>query len=139
MFLNKIQHITIFGGGTSGWLTAAFLSRNLIRPVKVTLIEDSEAGPIGVGEGTQPATAHFLGLCGIHPKDWMNDSDASFKYGVELEGWNKEPYFVDNDSPDNTVLAEDLYITDYFIGKSNKEFKDYHPAYRLAKKYMSKV
>lgn len=133
MFLNKIQHITIFGGGTSGWLTAAFLSRNLIRPVKITLIEDSEAGPIGVGEGTQPATAHFLGLCGILPKDWMNDSDASFKYGVELEGWNEEPYFVDNDSPDNTVLAEDLYITDYFIGKSNKEFKDYHPAYRLAK------
>lgn len=136
MFLNKVQHIIIFGGGTSGWFTAAYLSRNLQRPTKITIIEDTEAGPIGVGEGTQPATAHFLGKCGITPKDWMNSSDASFKYGVELEGWNEEPYFVDNDSPDNTLIAEDFYITDYFIGKSNKEFKNYHPAYRLAKQNM---
>ena len=133
MFLNKVQHIIIFGGGTSGWLTAAYMSRNLQRPTKITLIEDVSAGPIGVGEGTQPATAHFLGKCGIPPKQWMNTSDASFKYGVELEGWNDEPYFVDNDSPDNTLIAEDYYISDYFIGKTNKEFKDYHPAYRLAK------
>ncbi len=133
MFLNKVQHIIIFGGGTSGWLTAAYMSRNLQRPTKITLIEDVSAGPIGVGEGTQPATAHFLGKCGISPKQWMNASDASFKYGVELEGWNDEPYFVDNDSPDNTLIAEDYYISDYFIGKTNKEFKDYHPAYRLAK------
>lgn len=136
MFLNKIQHIIIFGGGTSGWFTAAYLSKNLQRPTKITVIEDTSAGPIGVGEGTQPATAHFLGRCGIPPKAWMNTSDASFKYGVELEGWNEEPYFVDNDSPDNTLMAEDFYIHDYFIGKPQKEWKDYHPAYRLAKQNM---
>ena len=134
MFLNKVQHITIFGGGTSGWLTAAYLSRNLQRPTKITLIEDVSAGPIGVGEGTQPLTAHFLSMCGIYPKDWMNSSDAAFKYGVELNGWNEESYFVDNDSSDNTVMADDFYITDYFISKPYSEFRDYHPAYRLAKK-----
>ena len=133
MFLTKVQHITIFGGGTSGWLTAAYLSHNVQRPIKITLIEDVAAGPIGVGEGTQPLTAHFLSMCGIYPKDWMNSSDAAFKYGVELTGWNDEPYFVDNDSSDNTVMADDFYITDYFISRPNNEFKEYHPAYRLAK------
>jgi 2-polyprenyl-6-methoxyphenol hydroxylase-like FAD-dependent oxidoreductase len=133
MFLNKVQHITIFGGGTSGWLTAAYLVNNLQRPTKITLIEDTSLGPIGVGEGTQPLTSHFLSLCGIYPKDWMKSSDAAFKYGVELDGWTEEPYFVDNDSSDNTIIAEDFFITDYFISRPNKEFKDYHPAYRLAK------
>lgn len=133
MYLNKIKRIVIFGGGTSGWLTAAFLSKNLVVPTEIVLIEDSTLGPIGVGEGTQPYTAKFLSRCGIHPKAWMKDSNASFKYGVELIGWNDEPYFVDNDNPSNTVMAEDFYTSDYFIDKPYSEFAKWHPAYRLAK------
>lgn len=134
MYLNKINKIIIFGGGTSGWLTAAFLTNNLLVPTEITLIEDTSLGPIGVGEGTQPFTAKFLSRCGIHPKMWMKDSNASFKYGVELDGWTDEPYFVDNDNPNNTVMADNLYTTDYFIDKPYSEFKKWHPAYRLAKK-----
>lgn len=134
MYLKKIKKITIFGGGTSGWLTAAYLVRNLSFPVEVVLIEDSEQGPIGVGEGTQPFTAKFLSQCGIPPHLWMKDSNASFKYGVELIGWNEEPYFVDNDNQDNAVLAYDFYTSDYFIDKPYSEFAKWHPAYRLAKK-----
>lgn len=93
MYLNKINKIIIFGGGTSGWLTAAFLTNNLLVPTEITLIEDTSLGPIGVGEGTQPFTAKFLSRCGIHPKMWMKDSNASFKYGVELDGWTDEPGF----------------------------------------------
>ena len=52
-----IEKIIVFGGGTSGWLTAAFLTNNLPEQVQVALIEDASKGPIGVGEGTQPATA----------------------------------------------------------------------------------
>jgi 2-polyprenyl-6-methoxyphenol hydroxylase-like FAD-dependent oxidoreductase len=134
MYLNKVRKIIIFGGGTSGWLTAAFMSKNLAVPAEIVLIEDSKLGPIGVGEGTQPFTAKFLSACGIPPKMWMKPSSASFKYGVELVGWNDEPYFVDNDNPNNTVLADDFYTSDYFIDKPYKEFSDWHPAYRLAKK-----
>ena len=133
MYLNKVRRITIFGGGTSGWLTAAFLTKNLIVPTEITLIEDSSLGPIGVGEGTQPLTAKFLSYCGIPPRAWMKQSNASFKYGVELVGWNEEPYFVDNDNPNNTVMAEDFYTSDYFIDKPYSEFANWHPAYRLAK------
>lgn len=134
MILNKIRRVIIFGGGTSGWLTAAYMAKNLAVPTQIMLIEDSKAGPIGVGEGTQPFTASFLYQCGIPPKAWMKASNASFKYGVELTGWTDEPYFVDNDTPDNAVIAEDFYTPDYFIDKPYSEFSKWHPAYRLAKK-----
>ena len=133
MLINKVKKIIVFGGGTSGWLTAAYLVKNLQIPVEIILIEDSKLGPIGVGEGTQPFTAQFLYQCGIHPHMWMKDSNASFKLGVELVGWNKETYFVDNDSTDNCVIAEDFYTSDYFINKPYTEFRDWHPAYQLAK------
>lgn len=133
MLINKVRKIIVFGGGTSGWLTAAYLVKNLKIPAEVVLIEDSSLGPIGVGEGTQPFTAQFLYQCGIMPEMWMKDSSASFKLGVELVGWNAEPYFVDNDTADNGFIAEDFYTTDYFINRSPNEFKDWHPAYQLAK------
>ena len=134
MYLKKIKKIVIFGGGTSGWLTAAFLVKNLAIPTEIVLIEDSKKGPIGVGEGTQPFTAKFLSQCGIFPHVWMKDSNASFKYGVELIGWNEEPYFVDNDTSDNAIIAHDFFTSDYFIDKPYEEFAKWHPAYRLAKK-----
>ena len=133
MFLNKVKKIVIFGGGTSGWLSAAYLRNQLQVPAEIVLIEDSDAGPIGVGEGTQPLTAEFLWRCGIPPHKWMNASDASFKYVVECIGWNDEPYFVDNDKAVNSVIAEDCFYSDYFIDKPYSELAEWHPAYRLAK------
>lgn len=134
MQLKKIKKIVIFGGGTSGWLTAAYMTKNLQIPCEITLIEDATAGPIGVGEGTQPYTAAFLYQCGIPPKAWMKPSNASFKYGVELVGWTDEPYFVDNDTNENCIIAEDFYTPDYFIDRPYKEFSNWQPAYQLAKK-----
>ncbi len=131
--IHKVRKIIIFGGGTSGWLTAAYLVKNLNIPTEVVLIEDASIGPIGVGEGTQPFTAQFLYDCGIPPNMWMKDSDASFKLGVELIGWNQDPYFVDNDSSDNCVVAEHLYTPEYFANKPYEEFSKWHPAYQLAK------
>jgi len=132
-----MRKIIVFGGGTSGWLTAAYLSNNLQQGSRIHLIEDASAGPIGVGEGTQPLTAKFLWECGLEPKQWMKPSKATFKHGVELIGWNKEPYFVDNDAISNTVAAPHLYASHYFIDKPYKEFADWHPAYQLAKENLS--
>ena len=133
----KVKKIIVFGGGTSGWLTVAFLSKNLNFPCEITLIESTSIGPIGVGEGTQPGTAKFLYDCGIHPKDWMKPSNASFKLGVEFVGWTDKNYFVDNDFIENTVISPDLYTIDYFLGKDKQEFADWLPAYQLAKENKS--
>lgn len=132
-----MKNIIIFGGGTSGWLTAAYLVNNINPEIKVTLIEDASKGPIGVGEGTQPLTAAFLYKCGIEAKHWMKPSNASFKFGVELTGWNDEPYFVDNDNINNTVASPHLYANKYFMDQPYSEFAKWHPAYQLAKDNLS--
>ena len=135
--IKKIKKIIIFGGGTSGWLTAAYITKNLQFPCEVMLIESTAISPVGVGEGTQPATARFLYDCGIEPKVWMKPSDASFKLGVEFDGWTDQKYFVDNDFIENTIIAPNLFTTDYFVGKDKQEFIDWLPAYRLAKENKS--
>ena len=130
--LNRVKHIIVFGGGTSGWLTAAYMVNKVKFPCKITVIESTSIGPIGVGEGTQPYTARFLHDAGLNPRDWMKPSAASFKYGVLLKGWNDNPYFVDNDFIENNIMAPDLYPHDYFIGKDPQELFDWMPACRLA-------
>ena len=132
-----MKNIIILGGGSSGWLTAAYMLKNLMPDTNITLIEDKRQGPIGVGEGTQPATAQFLYDCGLHPVDWMSATDATFKYGVELDGWTKNKYFVDNEPPENSLVSQHLLITDYFGSKSNEEWTRFQPSYQMAKKNIS--
>lgn len=133
MNLKKIKNIIIFGGGTSGWLTAVYLANNLRFKTDITLIESTDFQPIGVGEGTQPYTSTFLMKCGIDPKKWMKPSQSVFKFGVELIGWNDSPYFVDNDHWMNHVANDNLFAHDYFIDKPKEEYYKWLPAYKLAK------
>jgi tryptophan halogenase len=137
MKINKANRITIFGGGTSGWLTAIYMVNNLKFPCEITLIESTVMGPIGVGEGTQPATARFMYDAGIPPKVWMKPSNAAFKFGVEFDGWTNEKYFVDNDFIENHRITNYFYTTDYFVDKSKEEFFKWLPSYRLAKENKS--
>ena len=137
MYIKKIKKIIIFGGGSSGWLTAAYLSTNLKIKTEIVLIESKDHKPIGVGEGTQPYTSAFLAACGIEHKDWMKPIQASFKYGVELIGWTEKPYFIDNDHFINHAVTEKLFVHDYFIDKDPQEYFDWLPAYQLAKDNVS--
>jgi tryptophan halogenase len=56
--MKPIKNVLIVGGGTAGWLTAAFLARTLgsqaQNGIQITLIESREIGIIGVGEGSFP-------------------------------------------------------------------------------------
>jgi len=138
--VNKIiNSITIVGGGSTGWITAAHLSKNLPSNVDITLIASSKIGTIGVGEGTQPFTTAFLQECGLQPWDWMKDSDATFKLGVEFVGWSDNPIFIDNDSQEMAVLGPGIMMHDYVLGKniSKKDFANWTPSYRLAKENKS--
>ena len=108
--------ICIVGGGSSGWCTAAHLVHNLPRhemtqrKIKITLIESTKKGIIGVGEGTQPFTTQFFTECGLERKDWMKASDATYKLGVEFIGWSDTNAFVDNDTPEMNVLGPEVAI-----------------------------
>ena len=88
-----VQQVTIVGGGTAGWLTAAFLNAKLNtaesgRRVEVVLIESPTVPIIGVGEGTLPSMVAVLREIGIDERDFFKQCNASFKFGVRFEGWN---------------------------------------------------
>jgi len=132
----NIRSICIVGGGTSGWLTAAYIIKNLPQ-CSITLVESSKIGIIGVGEGTQPYTTTFLKNCGLAPKDWMRDADATYKFGVEFINWHADSYFVDNDSIFSHQASKNNLITKYWVGKKSSNYFDWLPAYSLAKKNKS--
>ncbi|MBO9559067.1 MAG: tryptophan 7-halogenase [Caulobacter sp.] len=90
-----INDILIVGGGTAGWLTAAYLARKLgaDRPdgVRITLIESSEIGIIGVGEGTIPTIRATMREIGIDEAQFMRGAGAAFKQGIKFVDWVDAP------------------------------------------------
>src|ERR1044072_688812 len=91
-----IDDILIVGGGTAGWLTAAFLARRLAtaRPGggKITLIESSEIGIIGVGEGTFPSIMDTMKAIGVDEARFMRGANAAFKQGIKFIDWTHAPH-----------------------------------------------
>ena len=85
-----LKTITIVGGGTAGWMTAALLSKLFTRGYEIRLIESDEIGTIGVGEATIPAIRTYNGLAGIDQAEMMRATQGTFKLGIQFVDW-REP------------------------------------------------
>lgn len=83
----KKQRLIIAGGGTAGWMAAAAFTRLLGKEVDVTLIESSEIGTVGVGEATIPTLVFFHKLLKINEQEFMAQTNATFKLGINFENW----------------------------------------------------
>lgn len=85
---NSMKRVVIVGGGTAGWVSAAMMARVLsLKDCSVTLVESDDIGTIGVGEATIPTIIDFHRMLGIDEADFVRETQATFKLGIEFKGW----------------------------------------------------
>ena len=86
-----VERIIIVGGGTAGWLAAAYLAARspklAARPPSITLIEAPDIPTVGVGEGSWPTLRETLATIGIGEAEFLLACDGSFKQGSRFDGW----------------------------------------------------
>ena len=87
---SKKKTIVIAGGGTTGWLASAALGKVFKKLYHVVLIESDEIGRVGVGEATIPPLRTFHRLLGIDETEFMRETQATIKLGIEFHNWGKQ-------------------------------------------------
>jgi tryptophan halogenase len=121
----NVSSITIVGGGTSGWLTAAYLYKN--QPdIKITVVDKEIGTPIGVGEATLLSFKPFMEECGFKIEDWFVPLDAGYKSGILFSNWREKdddiwhPFYKGNRKLFNGVNTWDSWSCN-----QNLDFKKY--------------
>lgn len=84
------MHIVIVGGGTAGWATA-LMAATRWQQHKVTVIESTKIGVIGVGESTTGRLTdlvnNFFYDFGCNHDEFIAETGATLKYSIKHKGW----------------------------------------------------
>lgn len=150
--------IVIVGGGTAGWMTAAYLAKYR-GGENITLIESPSIPKIGVGESVTPHVANFFLEIGVPVHHWMKHTGAVYKYANKFVNWKTGTGETEYFSFNYTVPAENFYkditpartqedfsndvendrTTDYLIGMiQNKEVDRFDRYFNPQFHYMEK-
>lgn len=82
-----IDSICVLGGGTSG-LVASLMLRKSWPSLKITMIESSKFGIVGVGEGSTEHWKKFIQHVDISVPDLIRETGATFKMGIKFTNWH---------------------------------------------------
>jgi tryptophan 6-halogenase len=82
--------VVVVGGGTAGWMTAAYLSKALDANIEIKVVESSAINTIGVGEATFSTLQLFFKFLELKEEEWMPECHASYKLAIKFVDWNRE-------------------------------------------------
>jgi tryptophan halogenase len=120
-----MKKIVIIGGGTAGWLTALVVNK-FWKNTKIDLIESSDIGVLGAGEGSTPNFGRILTLLDIKQEEFFKKTDSTIKTGLKLYNWT----------------GNNELISHSFTGQKPQKFKNqngYHFNARLVAKYFKEI
>jgi len=132
--------IVIVGGGTAGWLAAYYISSAQPNVHDITVVESSQIGIIGAGEG---ATGLFTNILNgnffpkkIDIEDFIRSTDATNKIGIKFVNWNQNgsTFFSPLDGTDTAIGTNDILFK-YVLAKFGNE--KIHLASRLGIDFFS--
>lgn len=136
------RDILIVGGGTAGWLCAAYLAKALsLRDnphLSITLLESPDIGTIGVGEGTFPTIRDTLRFLEIDESKFIRSASATFKQGILFADWLHAPspsgrhhFFHPFEAP---FYSEDTSLVPYWLLQDEKSRPSFAEAVTIQNK-----
>ena len=111
--MKTINSICIIGGGTAGWMSAAFLY-NKNPKLKITIVDKEIGTPVSVGEATILNFGSFMDQCGFDSAEWFSSIDATYKSGILFPDWVEKgkdvwhPFFM-NPTLDSGETSHDAW------------------------------
>lgn len=81
------KQVMIVGGGSSGWMTAAYLRKALGERIDVTVLESPNIKSVGVGEATFSTIKLFFDYLGLPEHEWMPSCNATYKLAIKFNNW----------------------------------------------------
>jgi tryptophan halogenase len=85
-----VRSVLIVGGGSSGWMTAAAMIKQLPN-TKITLVESANTPTIGVGESTIGHINEFFHFLDLRDEDWMPACNATYKTSIKFIDFRENP------------------------------------------------
>ena len=85
----RSRKFVIVGGGTAGWITA-LITRQVFPEHQIVLVESSEIGILGAGEGSTPHLLNTLNQLGISLQDLIQNTSCTLKNGILFDGWSED-------------------------------------------------
>ena len=91
--MQQSKKLVIVGGGTAGWLTA-LVANAAFKQHEIVLVESSEIGILGAGEGSTPHLVAALEYVGIDLENLVQNTSCTLKNGILFDNWSetKKPY-----------------------------------------------
>lgn len=125
--MKNINKITVVGGGTAGCISSMILKKRFPQ-ISIEIIESTNIGIVGVGEGSTEHWAKFCNFVGIDHYEVIRECGATFKIGICYDNWDEEPFMHSIIEPAYVEASGYFYTYAHIIANelSKKKFQPNH-------------